>query len=350
MSASADPLPGLLRRAAKARASDLSFEPDARGDLQAVARIEGVRTTIATIPATTAAATVARLKGLARLPGYITDVPQDGRIDGAPYDIPGDIRLATLPTANGERVSLRLPAIGPLPSPAALGFPDEAAVHLQAAARRSDGLVLVAGPTGSGKTTTLHSLIADLIASRPDRHVLTIEDPVERRIPGATQVEVASHRGLGFVEALTAALRHDPDVLVVGEIRDPPTALACVRAALTGHLVLSSVHAARAADVVPRILEMGVEPALLLPALTLVAAQRLVRSRHAACRGEGCSGCLDGWSGRRAIIDLMVVDAEQRERLRLRQRPVLAVDLDAQAARFVAQGVSTQAEVERVLG
>jgi general secretion pathway protein E len=338
----------LIREAADRGASDLTFEPEADGGLAVLARIDGVRLPMARLPAADAARAIARLKSLAGLPSYISDEAQDGRIDRS-QGVVGDLRLSVLPTVRGERVAIRLPACGELPAPAALGFPAAAVRELQRLVRRPDGLLILAGPTGSGKTTTLHSLITDLIATRDDRHVLMIEDPVERQLAGTTQVEIASHRGFGFSEALAAALRHDPDVIVVGEIRDPATALASVRAALTGHLVLSTVHASRAADVVPRLCEMGVDPALLMPALHGVAAQRLVRRRHADCRGEGCAGCHRGWSGRRGIIDLMLLDQQNRDRLRARQAPQLLADLDLQAAALVAEGATSAAEIARVL-
>ncbi len=339
----------LIAKAVQARASDISFEPEDDGALQIIVRVDGIRQRLERIPESQSAIVIARLKTMAGLPSYIRDEAQDGRIGGA--EVGGmDLRLSILPTVRGERCSLRLPAIGVLPPPSGLGFPPPATAALQRIMRRPDGLMLLAGPTGSGKTTTLHSLIHELIDSRDDRHVVTIEDPVERRIAGATQIETAPHRGFGFVEGLTAALRHDPDVIVVGEVRDPPTAMACVRAALTGHLVLSTIHAGRARDVVPRLLEMGIEPGLLMPALVATAAQRLVRRRHQACRGEGCQQCIHGWTGRQAIIDVLLMDQENRDRIRQHLPAVLTTDLDAQAVELIAAGDTSSEEVARVVG
>ena len=340
----------MIRVAGSRGASDLAFEPLDDRRLQAVSRIDGVRMVSGVISRELSAMTLARLKGLACLPAYITDEPQDGSFDGRPFGISGDVRIAFLPTARGQRAALRLPALGELPAPAGLGLTETVLDSLRSALRRPDGLVLMAGPTGSGKTTTLHSLLSELATQRPDRHIVTIEDPVERRLAGITQVAVNPVRGFGFAEALTATLRHDPDVIVVGEVRDPLTALSCVRAALTGHLVVTTVHAGRARDVVPRLLEMGVEPQLLLPVLHTVVAQRLVRRRHAACRGEGCASCSDGYRGRQVVADLLVLDAEVRACLRQGTLPGLAADLDRQAASLAQSGATTAAELLRVLG
>jgi len=275
---SPDVLDELIRSAGSRGASDLALEPLDDHRLQAMSRIDGVRMDSGVIAAEHAAMTLARLKGLAALPAYITDEPQDGSFDGRPFGISGDVRISFLPTARGQRAALRLPALGELPAPDGLGLVEAVLEGLRGALRRPDGLVLMAGPTGSGKTTTLHSLLCELRSQRPDRHIVTIEDPVERRLEGITQVAVAPQRGFGFAEALTATLRHDPDVIVVGEVRDPLTALASVRAALTGHLVVTTVHAGRARDVVPRLLEMGVEPQLLLPVVHTVVAPAVARA------------------------------------------------------------------------
>ena len=344
----ADLLETLVREAAGRHASDLAFEPEDDGSLVAMARIDGVRTVLGRIPATLAGATLARAKALAALPAYVTDTPQDGRWDGRPFGIPGDVRVAVLPTVRGQRLALRLPAIGALPAPGDLGLPRTVIRGLSEAVARPQGLVILTGPTGSGKTTTLHSLLAAEAAARPDRHVLTIEDPVERRLPGMTQVE--ARHDLGFAAALSAALRHDPDVLVVGEVRDPATATACVRAALTGHLVLTTVHAGRAHEVVPRLVDMGVDPDLLLPSLVAVVAQRLVRLVHETCGGRGCSACSGGFLGRRPLADFLVVDEAARAVLRQGGRPTLLADLDHQAAALVAEGATTSAEIRRLTG
>jgi type II secretory ATPase GspE/PulE/Tfp pilus assembly ATPase PilB-like protein len=350
MSSGADAIQHLLVSAGRRSASDLAFEPDDAGNLIAMGRIDGVRSVLGEIPAALAAAAIARLKALASLPAYITDEAQDGRLDGTPFGIAGDLRVAVLPTVRGQRVALRLPSLGALPAPDALGLDPAVVSALRTRLREPQGLVIVTGPTGSGKTTTVHSFLAELAAQRPDRQLLTIEDPVERRLAGITQVAADVRRGFGFAEALAASLRHDPDVLVVGEVRDRETAAACVRAALTGHLVVTTVHAGRAAEVVPRLVEMGVDPAQLLPALSAVVAQRLVRHVHAACNGAGCAVCTAGFLGRRPVTDLLLVDTAARADLRFGRQPPLAADLDQQAAALVAARVTTPGEILRVVG
>ena len=189
----------------------------------------------------------------------------------------------------------------------------------------------------------------DLARTRPDRQIVAIEDPVERRLDGIAQVEVRPHLGFGFPEALRATLRQDVDVIVVGEVRDGETAQATVRAALTGHLVIATCHTGRAHEVVPRLCELGADPRLLVSALSLVATQRLVRLRHADCRGAGCGGCLDGFRGRRPVCDLLVVEHSARLSLLADGRPLLACDLQIQAEALVAEGLTTPSEVARVL-
>lgn len=339
----------LLARAAAAGASDLAFDPQDDGSLWALARIDGVRQRIGTISAAEAATTIARLKAVASLPAYITDEAQDGRIDGRPYGVPGDVRVAVLPTVRGGRLALRLPSIGALPTPDGLGLPADVVGHLRRLMRLSQGLLVVTGPTGSGKSTTTHSLLAELAQERADRQIVSIEDPVERRIPGLAQVELAAHRGWTADAALAAALRQDADVLVVGEVRDGATAGACLRAALTGHLVVTTLHAGRAAEVVPRLTDMGVDPRLLLPALSGVLAQRLVRLAHGACGGQGCAGCQGGFLGRRVVADLLLTDAANRRRLAIGEPPELAADLELQAHSLVMGGLAPPGEVARAI-
>lgn len=328
----------LLAQAAGAGASDVALEPQDDGSLLALARIDGLRRPLATIPAAEAARSIARLKALAALPGYVSDEPQDGAIPGSAIGIAGSLRLACLPTVRGQRLALRLPVFGALPAPGGLGLEPAVLEALRRRLRRRDGLVLVTGPVGSGKTTTIHSLLAELAAERPDRQVVTIEDPVERRLPGVAHVAVAPARGFGYHEAIAAALRQDADVLVVGEVRDRATAAACLTAALTGHLVVSTLHCGRAEEAVRRMTDLGTDPGHLRSALAAVLAQRLLRRRHEACAGAGCAACRDGFLGRIPVCDLLLLDAGTS---------VQAADLDAQAALLVQRGLTTAAEVER---
>ena len=340
----------LIQAATLSEASDLVLDPLDDGALLVRARIAGIYRDLQRCPAEGAAAAVARLKALAGVPAYIVDEPQDGRIDGRPFGFPGDLRASFIPTVRGPRAAVRLPALGALPKPTELGLPDVVTAGLRAAIRSAQGLVLVCGPTGSGKTTTIHSFLTELAAERPDRLPLAIEDPVERRLAGVVQVEVRPHLQFGFVEALRAGLRQDPDVLVIGEVRDPATAQAVVRAALTGHLVITTLHCGRASEALPRLMEMGVLPELLLPVLSGVLAQRLVRTVHAACAGVGCASCHGGYSGRRAVADWTAPDHAARMAWSRGQAPPLLADLEQQAARFVADKITTAVEVDRAIG
>ena len=341
----------MLHRSATLRdASDLVFEPLDDGSLMVRIRTAGIYRDMDRCSTSNATAAVARLKALAGVPAYITEEPQDGRINGRPFGLPGDVRASFVPTVRGPRSALRLPALGELPPPSGLGLP-EAVVHgLRTAIRAAQGLVLVCGPTGSGKTTTIHSLLVELAADRPDRLPLAIEDPVERRLAGVVQIEVRPHLQFGFAEALRAVVRQDPDVLVIGEVRDPTTAQAAVRAALTGHLVITTLHCGRAVEALPRLIEMGVMPELLLPVLSGVLAQRLVRTVHAACAGVGCEACHGGYLGRQAVADWTAPDHQARIAWSQGRAPPLLADQDLQAADLVARGRTTPAEVLRVTG
>ena len=341
------PIDRLVAQAAASGVSDVVAEPQDDGSLLLVARRDGLRHPVGRIPAEGAAQAVARLKSLASLPAYITDEPQDGSIPGGAFNVPGEVRLACLPTVRGQRLALRLPVLGALPRPDELHLDSGVLQQLRQALRRREGLLLVTGPTGSGKTTTIHSLLAELAAERSDRQVVTIEDPVERRIPGLAQVAVAPARGFGYGEALAAALRQDADVLVVGEVRDRATAAACLTAALTGHLVISTLHCGRATEAVRRLTDLGVDRDHLRSALSLVLAQRLVRRRHDACGGAGCAACVGGFLGRVPVCDLLLFDEANRTRLAGGLPPLLAADLDEQAAGLVASGVTTDAELAR---
>ena len=340
----------LLRQAANAGASDVVAEPQDDGSLRLIARIDGLREAIGHLPSGDAARAVARLKGLAGLPAYITDEPQDGVIPGSALGNlrhSGDLRLACLPTVRGQRLAVRLPVFGDLPTPADLGLEASVLTSLRTALRRREGLLLITGPTGSGKTTTIHSLLAELAVERPDRQIITLEDPVERRLPGVAHVAVAPLRGFGYSEAIAAALRQDADVLVVGEVRDRTTAAACLTAALTGHLVISTLHCGRASEAVRRMIDLGVDEHHLRSALSLVLAQRLVRRQHAACTGSGCSECHAGFAGRLPVCDLLLRDPANRTRLAQGVPPLLAADLDHQATALVAAGRTTAAEIAR---
>ena len=328
----------LLERAVALRASDVHVDPGADG-FRVRLRVDGRFLEEPRLDRASGLQLLGRLKVLSSLMVYRSDVPQEGRLP-----LPGahEARLAVIPTPLGEKATLRLfDAEARLAGLADLGFAEEVAGWLEERLARPSGLLLAAGPSGSGKTTTLYAGLAEVLARRGAFcQVVTVEDPVERRIEGAVQVQVDAARDLDFASALKFLLRQDPEVILVGEIRDPETARVAVRAAMTGHLVLSSLHCGRAHEARPRLLEMGVEPWAVDLALSGVLAQRLVRLLCTACRGEGCEECLStGYKGRTAVAE--VLDPGQ---------PVPRTTLAAAARALVSRGVTTDEEVHRVLG
>lgn len=329
----------LLERAVAARASDIHLEPQEDG-LRLRHRIDGELRDIELLPADDHAAIVSRVKILGNLDIVERRLPQDGR---ARVNVEGraiDVRISCLPAMHGEGIVLRLldKANAPLTLPQ-LGFDPNVATRLTEVLGANQGIFLVTGPTGSGKTTTLYALLQRL--NDPARKLLTIEDPVEYALPGVHQMQVRPRIGLEFANVLRSVLRHDPDVIMVGEIRDLDTAAMAIQAALTGHLVLSTLHTNDAASAVTRLADMGVEPYLMASAVHGVMAQRLVRTLCPHCRGaheggaaalraidpgladalpgatiyqpQGCDACDGtGFAGREAIAELIAVDAPMR--------------------------------------
>jgi len=324
----------IMVEALRREASDIHLEPD-REEATLRLRIDGVLQKFPAPPRELLPAIVARIKVLAELDLSESRLPQDGRFgfrDGAKEV---DVRVATIPTINGEKVVLRLlPPRGALRRLETLGFQPDDLAMARRFARSPHGMVLATGPSGSGKTTTLYALIDEL--NTVEKHVVTIEDPVEIEIPGVRQVQVNRRAGLDFAKALRSFLRADPNVIMVGEIRDRETLEIALQAALTGHLVLTTLHTNDAAGAVARLLEMGGEPYLVRATLVGVIAQRLVRKICAECKreappgdnsrtllgitqsvktyaGAGCVGCGGtGYRGRVGIFELLAV----REQLR----------------------------------
>jgi general secretion pathway protein E len=300
----------LLAYAFRIGASDLHFEPVGNA-FRVRLRVDGAMRVLPELPAAMGPALVARLKVMAGLDIGVSRRAQDGRIRlGA-----RDMRLATLPCVAGECAVVRLlDGARKGRTLAELGMPEACGEALETVAK-GRGLVVSCGPTGSGKTTTLHALLCGLDADA--RKIVTIEDPVEYELAGAVQVQARPEIGLGFAEALRSFLRHDPDVILVGEIRDAGTARIAMQAALTGHLVLASLHCRGAAEAPLRLVELGVEPWLVGSAVEIAVAQRLVRKFCAKCGGKGCADCDgSGYAGRTAVFEW------------LRMRPELAALLD----------------------
>ena len=294
----------LLLEALEARASDVHLESYGAG-LRVRYRIDGVLQDAAAPPAGYAAALVSRLKIMADLDIAERRVPQDGRIALRLQDRQVDVRVTIVPTLNGESVVLRLldKARGRM-SLADQGMPADVRAAFERAIARPHGIVLATGPTGSGKTTTLYAAI-DVIRTGREK-ILTVEDPVEYELAGVPQVPVNEKVGVTFASALRALLRQDPDVVMVGEIRDGETAGIAIQAALTGHLVLSTLHTNDAASALTRLVDLGVAPFLLASTVEVVLAQRLVRRLCPACRGKGCADCREtGYRGRTGLYELL---------------------------------------------
>ncbi|MBI3722684.1 type II/IV secretion system protein [bacterium] len=372
----------LIGFALESKASDVHVEPEA-SELVMKFRKDGVLHEVARLERRLVPTLVARLKVLADLPTYIVDAPQDGRIPKERARASADIRISTVPTVHGEKAVLRIfDPSARLLDLSELGLPGAAAHALERAVLSPRGVVVLAGPAGSGKSTTIQAVL-NLIRerSRGTRSIVGIEDPVERVIPGLTQVQVNAASGLGFQQALKALLRQDPEVIYLGEARDAATALVAIEAGLTGHLVITTVHAGSCPQVFARLLEMGIEPHLLTSALSTVLAQRLVRAVCTCAepdatlapsirarlggsarpvRAIGCPACQEtGYEGRLPIVEHAVPSPGIRKAILARaDETAFAAELARDGLRtladhgleLVARGKTTMEELERVLG
>ena len=356
-------LDDIFDRAVSLRASDIHFEPSRR-DLQIRVRVDGVLRTIPAPRGIAARAIVSRIKILASLNIAEHRQPQDGRMRVKVRGRDFDIRVATMPTTSGEAAILRLlDRSGRLIEFAQLGFNTRDLAGLQDKLAQPHGMIIVTGPTGSGKTTTLMAALASLNDST--RKILTIEDPVEYEIPGVSQSQVRTAVGLTFATALRAFLRQDPDVVMVGEVRDAETAKIAIQASLTGHLVMTTLHTNTAASAITRLVDIGIERYLIASTLTTVIGQRLLRVLCLDCRRPyrvsradlernprmvglgiqagaelhgpvGCERCgHTGFRGRRGIYEVLDVTETVR-------RQILAGADDAAVERAaVADGMAT---------
>ena len=327
----------VLGRAASDNASDIHVEPhDDRTRVRY--RVDGLLFDLLEVPRSLHLAVVSRLKIISRLDIAERRLPQDGSFASRIHGREIDFRVSTLPTIFGEKIVLRLlekEAVVQHYTLENLGFEPEQLEHFMRGIRRPWGMVLLTGPTGSGKSTTLHTAIKAI--KSPRKNIITVEDPVEYRQPGIQQVQVKSEIGFDFARSLRSILRQDPDIIMVGEIRDQETAQIAVRAALTGHLVLSTLHTNDAISTVTRLINIGVEPFLVATAVNVAAAQRLVRKICASCkeayppnaeeaalfapdpapevlyRGRGCKACRNiGYAGRMALYEVFWVNAAVR--------------------------------------
>jgi general secretion pathway protein E len=297
-------LNALLTQAARDGASDIHIEPYERHSSVRF-RVDGTLREVVQPNRALHAALISRLKIMAELDISEKRLPQDGRISLRIGTRAMDVRVSTLPSAHGERAVLRLldKSQNKL-TLEAVGMQGTVLTQLQHLIAQPHGIVLVTGPTGSGKTTTLYAALSQLDAGRSN--IMTVEDPIEYELSGIGQTQVNPKIDLTFAKALRAILRQDPDVIMIGEIRDFETAQIAIQASLTGHLVLATLHTNDAASAVTRLIDMGVEPFLLSSSLLGVMAQRLVRKLCPTCQGKGCAACSQtGYQGRTGIFELL---------------------------------------------
>lgn len=349
-----DEVERLLAEAVELGASDLHVDPTSDGATVTV-RCDGVLRPIGAVSANLTPRVIGRLKSLAGLLVYRTDLPQEGRIPADRTGTGVEVRVATYPTLDGERAALRLDVAGRADLELEdLGLSMHAFDSLRHAIAQPHGVILLTGPSGSGKTTTLYACLRHLIQQPTARSIVTVEDPVERRIQGVTQTQVNPVAGLDFSRALRSLLRQDPEVLLVGEIRDRETASIALEAGLTGHLVASTVHAGTAVQVFSRLLEMGIEPFVLTTAVRGVLAQRLVRRRRDGPAEDG-----DEYEGRRLVAEWLpmskqlrraILDRGDGDTLLAAAREAGFRDLREESLALVRAGETTRSEVDRVLG
>ncbi|MEG1547999.1 MAG: ATPase, T2SS/T4P/T4SS family [Clostridia bacterium] len=323
----------ILRQAKAMRASDIHVEPGAQ-TVQVRFRVDGELLTVMTLQLSLFSSLITRIKILAGIDIAEKRVPQDGRFTANVDNMPMQMRASTLPTIYGEKVVLRIfgDSAMQIRSTRELGMSEHEHERFARMLSAPSGIILVAGPTGSGKTTTLYAALCEIL--RPGINVSSIEDPVEKAIAGVNQVQVNPKAGLTFASGLRAMLRQDPDIIMIGEIRDSETASIATRAAITGHLVLSTIHTNDAASTFPRLIDMGVEPYMVAASMVGVLSQRLVRLLCPYCKREytlnepvrglnqgeklfhavGCEHCNGtGYFGRTAIYEQILVSHETRK-------------------------------------
>ena len=343
----------ILGNAVSRGASDIHVEPVEKG-YEVRYRIDGLLQPVSSYDADAGRAVVGRLMVLANLLTYRVDLPQEGRLTFTPptgKDRPLDLRLAIMPTARGLRAAVRLPAELSQPrSLGELGLPAAVLEGCRAFAAAGQGMLIVTGPAGSGKTTTIYAVLQHIAETSIGLSIVTLEDPVERRVRGVTQIEVKPFGELTYERCLRSILRQDPQVLMLGEIRDAATASLALSAALSGHRLICTLHAATPGGAIARLLEMGMEPYQISSSLFGVIAQRLVRKGSVA----------GGYVGRAPVAEFAPMTADVRLAILARSdADTLAgaiaargghVDLRAAAGELISRGITDSAEVSRILG
>ncbi|RJQ42891.1 MAG: type II secretion system protein GspE [Gaiellales bacterium] len=376
---------GVISQGVDDGASDLHFEPQEK-EMLVRFRVDGVLHEIMSIPKRMQSGVLSRIKVMADIDIAERRIPQDGRIGLIVGGKPIDIRVATMPTVHGEKIVLRLlDKSSVLLDLADLGFSERALVRFETSYRKPYGAILVTGPTGSGKSTTLYATLN--VLNTKEKNIITVEDPVEYRMNGINQTQINPKAGLTFASGLRAILRSDPDIVMVGEIRDKETAQIAIEAALTGHMVLSTLHTNDAPGALTRLTEMGIEPFLTASAIECVLAQRLARKLCPACkepfkpteealrlngfpleainkdtelyRSRGCPKCSNtGYKGRLGLYEVMLV-SEAIERLTVERKSADEISRVAQAEGMmtlredgiekVLQGKTSMEEIARVI-
>lgn len=372
----------VIERAITERASDIHLEPQ-EGEMVVRMRIDGVLRRIFTVPANLQATVIARLKIMGGMNIAERKIPQDGRAMVTAKDKEIDLRISSIPTIYGEKIVLRLldKSSGHI-NRKTIGLEGEDEKKYDRLLKNSSGVILIVGPTGSGKSTTMCAMIQELCNEQTN--IMTLEDPVEYNIPGANQCQINEKTGMTFAAGLRSILRQDPDVISVGEIRDGETASIAVRAAITGHLVISTLHTNDAVSTISRLVDIGVEPYMISSALRGVVSQRLVRKICPHCRkaytpteeekrmvgiaenedvtfykGEGCQECgRTGYRGRRGVFEILTLDAALRREVANNAsseeltRTALEngfVTMKDNCRRLVLEGVTTVAEAAKAI-
>lgn len=372
----------VIERAITERASDIHLEPQ-EGEMVVRMRIDGVLRRVFTVPANLQATVIARLKIMGGMNIAERKIPQDGRAMVTAKDKEIDLRISSIPTIYGEKIVLRLldKSSGHI-NRKAIGLEGEDEKKYDRLLKNSSGVILIVGPTGSGKSTTMCAMIQELCNEQTN--IMTLEDPVEYNIPGANQCQINEKTGMTFAVGLRSILRQDPDVISVGEIRDGETASIAVRAAITGHLVISTLHTNDAVSTISRLVDIGVEPYMISSALRGVVSQRLVRKICPHCRkaytpteeekrmvgipenedvtfykGEGCQECgRTGYRGRRGVFEILTLDAALRrevannassEELTKTALENGFVTMKDNCRRLVLEGVTTVAEAAKAI-